>query len=394
MQKVIQRDQFHVLVKRLGERRKFIQILQGPRQTGKTTLAHMVLDKKRINTHFGTADDKLLQGKTWIYEQWESARSMGKQVLVLDEIQKIENWSETVKKLWDEDTRLRSSMHVVLLGSSSLMIEKGLTESLAGRFELIRIPHWSYTEMRKAFGVSLDEFIFYGGYPGTAELFKNFSRWKRMVLDSLIETTVSRDILLHAHIEKPALLRRLFQLASEYSAQILSYQKMLGQLQDVGNTTTLTHYLHLLEGAGLCLGLQKYEGKKHRLRSSIPKLQVLNTALISAQADYSLSEAKTDREYWGRLVESAVGAHLLNQAIIMGIEVFYWRDANFEVDFVVQKGNIVVAFEVKSGLKHKTPRGMEKFITRYSNAKPILVGEGGIPLEEFFKTPLERFMGN
>ncbi|MGK5088092.1 ATP-binding protein [Bdellovibrionota bacterium FG-2] len=383
--------QTDILSVRLAEKRRFIQILQGPRQVGKTTLAHQVVDRLKLNAHFESADDKQLQGRAWIYEQWQIARTLNKQVLVLDEIQKIKGWSETVKLLWDEDARAQRPLHVVLLGSSALMIGDGLTESLAGRIEIIRVPHWSYPEMHSAFGTHIDEFIFFGGYPGTAGLFNDFPRWRRMVLDALIETTISRDILLHASIEKPALLRHLFQLTCEFSSQILSYQKMIGQLQDVGNTTTLAHYLRLLEGAGLCKGLQKYEGKKHRLRSSIPKLQVFNTALISAQNSMSLIEAKTDPGYWGRLTESAVGAHLLNQAIVEGFEVLYWREGNFEVDFVIDNGIKPLAFEVKSERKPNALPGMTKFLSRYPTAKPYLIGSGGMSFEDFFATPLKDF---
>lgn len=382
--RTITRLQAAILADRLREPRRFMQILQGPRQVGKTTIVHQVLKKMRVGAHFESADNKQLEGKAWIQTQWEVARSQNKKILVLDEIQKIEGWSELVKKLWDEDTRHKSNMHVVLLGSSAMLLGIGLTESLAGRFEIIRVPHWSYTEMKEAFGISLDEYIFFGGYPGTAALYQDFSRWQNMVLDSLIETTVSRDILLHARIEKPALLRRLFQLCCEYSAQILSYQKMIGQLQNVGNTTTLAHYLDLLRGAGLCSGLQKFEGTKHRLRSSIPKLQVFNTALQSAQGEPTLREARTDREYWGRLVESAVGAYLLNQATAIGADLHYWRDGNYEVDFVLQKGKDLLAYEVKSGRKKGSLTGMEKFLSKYPKAKPMLIGDGGIPLEEFF----------
>ena len=385
---IIFRGSGHLLRGRLGEKRRRIQILMGPRQVGKTTLVHQVLDRLGRKVHFQSADDQSLQGSAWIQQQWEVARRMDAAVLVLDEIQKIEGWSETVKKLWDEDTRKKSSIQVVLLGSAALILEKGLTESLAGRFEVIRVPHWSFSEMKDAFGMKSDEFIFFGGYPGTADLIHDFNRWRRMVLDSLIETTVSRDILLHARIEKPALLRRLFQLVCEYSGQILSYQKMVGHLQDVGNTTTLAHYLNLLEGAGLCCGLQKFEGKKVRLRSSIPKLQVFNTALMSAQANRSFESVRSDPQIWGRWVESSVGAHILNQSLVQDFEVNYWREGNYEVDFVIGSGNSWMAIEVKSGARRTTLPGMAKFLERFPRVKPLLVGDGGISVEEFLSNPI------
>jgi predicted AAA+ superfamily ATPase len=373
----------------LAEKRHVMQVLLGPRQVGKTTLITQVLEDKSLSYVFGSADDQQLHGRAWIEQQWELARTKKAQVLVLDEIQKIEGWSEIVKKHWDRDSRQKAGLHVVLLGSSTGLIQKGMTESLAGRFEIIRVPHWSFSEMKEAFGFTLDEFVFFGGYPGMAFAKDDFTRWKRAVQDSLIETTVAKDILLHARIEKPALLRRLFQLVCEYSSQILSYQKMVGQLQDVGNTTTLAHYLDLLQGAGLCVGLQKYEGRKHRLRSSIPKLQVYNTALISSQGSLQLEQVKNDPELWGRRVESAVGAHLLNCALEHGWELFYWRDGNFEVDFVLEAEGKAIAIEVKSGRRRTSLSGLERIRKKHKNLQPLLVGSGGIPLQDFLaKSPL------
>jgi predicted AAA+ superfamily ATPase len=161
--------------------------------------------------------------------------------------------------------------------------------------------------MRAAFGVTPDEYLYFGGYPGAVSLVREPDRWRRYIADSLIETSVSRDVLLLTRVDEPAPLRRLFELACRYSGQILSYTKMLGQLQDAGNTTTLAHYLDLLAGAGLVCGLQKVAGDAARSRGSSPRLQVLNTALMTATSGLGLEEAKGDREYRGRLTESAVG---------------------------------------------------------------------------------------
>jgi predicted AAA+ superfamily ATPase len=268
-------------------------------------------------------------------------------VLVLDEIQKIPGWSETVKCLWDEDTRAKRPLQVVLLGSAPLLIAQGLTESLAGCFEVIFLPHWSYAEMRAAFGWSIEEFVFYGGYLGAAPLIGEPARWARYILDSLIETSISRDVLLLTRVDKPVLLRRLFELACRYSGQVLSYTKMLGQLQDAG-TTTLAHYLELLAGAGMVCGLPKYAGDVARSRGSSPKLQVLNTALMTAACGYTLSDARAASEFWGRLVESAVGAHLAGAALCGDCRLHYWRDGNHEVDFIVQAGRRLTVIEVKA----------------------------------------------
>src|SRR5205807_8790309 len=248
----------------------------------------------------------------------------------------------------------RSALKVVLLGSAPLLVQRGLTESLAGRFEVLHLPHWSFAEMRAAFGFSLEEYVYFGGYPGAASLVHEPDRWRRYILDALIETTIARDVLLLTRVDKPALLRRLFELGCRYSGQVLSYTKMLGQLHEAGNTTTLAHYLELLGGAGLLTGLAKYSGRAVRQRGSSPKLQVLNTALMSAQSGLSLDEARADREFWGRLVESAVGAHLANSAAVGECELFYWREGSREVDFVVRVGRTLTAIEVKSGRTRDT----------------------------------------
>ena len=246
------------LVRRLREPRRFLQVLAGARQVGKTTLVRQLMSAFGDNSTYATADSPTPNSALWVEQQWQAARlrcrEAGKWLLVLDEVQKVTGWSETVKQMWDEDSQAGLDLRVVILGSSPLLVERGLTESLAGRFEVLRIPHWSFAEMQDAFGVSVDQFMYFGGYPGAASLIGDEDRWRRYLLDSLIETTVSRDILMMTRVDKPALLRQLFRLGCEFSGQILSYQKMLGQLMDAGNTTTLAHYLELLAGAGMLEG--------------------------------------------------------------------------------------------------------------------------------------------
>jgi len=283
---------------------------------------------------------------------------------------------------------------VVLLGSAPLLIAQGLTESLAGRFETIVLPHWSFAEMRAAFGWSLDEFVFYGGYPGAAPLMGEPERWARYVLDSLIETSISRDVLLLTRVDKPALLRRLFELACRYSGQILSYTKMLGQLQDAGNSTTLAHYLDLLAGAGMVCGLSKYTGDAARSRGSSPKLQVLNTALMTVGSGYSLAQARADREFWGRLVESAVGAHLANAMLRGECILHYWRERNYEVDFIVRAGRRLTAIEVKSGRAPQAHAGTAAFTRAFKPHRSLLVGGDGIALEDFLAQPVAHWVGD
>jgi predicted AAA+ superfamily ATPase len=393
------RAQFRILQARLGEPRKFIEVLAGPRQSGKTTLANQVADSLKVSVHYASADEPALRGTTWIEQQWEAARSKLTQtkvsgvVLFLDEIQKVPGWAETIKRLWDQDTRQKTSLQLVLLGSAPLLIQQGLTESLAGRFEVIPLTHWSYTEMREAFGWTLEQYVYYGGYPGSASLVNDRDRWARYIVDSLIETTVSRDILLMTRVDKPALLRQLFQLGCAYSGQIVSYQKLVGQLQDAGNTTTLANYLELLTGAGMLTGLQKYSGGQLRQRSSSPKLLVLNTALMSAQSDLGPNDTLKQRDLWGRLLESCVGAHLVNTSVGTPIKIFYWREAIKEVDFIVQKGQTLVAVEVKSGRHRESVAGIETFSKLYRPQRKLLIGGDGIPVEEFLSIPISKWLG-
>jgi hypothetical protein len=387
------------LARRLAEPRRFIQVLTGPRQVGKTTLVQQVAADSGVVHRYASADEPTLRGGEWIEQQWDAARlaardaGRGGALLVLDEVQKIPDWSQTVKRLWDADTAARVPLKVVLLGSAPLLIQSGLTESLAGRFEVLHLPHWSYAEMHAAFGWSLDQYLFYGGYPGAAPLIVEPVRWARYIKDALIETTISRDVLLLTRVDKPALLRRLFELGCAYSGQVLSYQKMLGQLQDAGNTTTLAHYLELLAGAGMVCGLQKFAGAQARQRGSSPKLQVLNSALIGAQSGMTLAEARADPAFWGRVVESAAGAHLANAAAAGECELFYWRDRNREVDFVVRAGRTVTAIEVKSGRSRDTLPGMEAFSVAFKPRRKLLVGGDGIALEEFLSQPVLHWVG-
>ena len=393
--KPYRRPQADLLASRLAEPRRFLQVVAGPRQVGKSTLVEQVTAALDLPVRYVSADEPTLRAGDWIAQQWEAARlEAGKAgaVLVLDEIQKIPDWSETVKRLWDEDTRTKRPLKVVLLGSAPLLLAHGLTESLAGRFELLHVPHWSLAEMREAFGWSLEDYLYFGGYPGAAPLANDPPRWTRYVADSLIETSIARDVLLLSRVDKPALLRRLFELGCRYSGQILSYTKMLGQLQDAGNTTTLAHYLDLLAGAGMLCGLQKYAGDAARSRGSSPKLQVLNTALMTALSGLTPDEARADREFRGRLVESAVGAHLANAAAGGVCKLYYWRENNQEVDFVVEAGRRLIAIEVKSGRAPQAHSGTAAFAKAFKVKRTLLVGGDGIAVEAFLEKPVAEWI--
>jgi hypothetical protein len=391
------RSYLETIKKRIQEPRKFIQVILGPRQVGKTTMITQLLSQLSVPNLYESADAIPVTNSAWLTQLWEAARLRIKvsgateYLIVIDEIQKIDNWSEIVKQQWDKDTREKINIKVILLGSSRLLIQKGLTESLAGRFETMYLGHWTYTEMQEAFGWSIEQYVYFGGYPGSAILIDDEERWKNYIKDSLIETSISKDILMLTRVDKPALLKRLFELGSLYSGQILSYTKIIGQLQDAGNTTTLANYLKLLSDCGLLGGLDKYAGDIIRKRGSSPKFQVYNNALITSQANDTYEKAIINPELWGRLVESSVGTHLINNSIPERYNLYYWREGNHKVDFILEKGDKVIGLEVKSGMKAENT-GMGVFVEKFHTEKVLLVGTGGIPYEEFLKiNPRELF---
>lgn len=382
---------------RIEEPRKFIQVILGPRQVGKTTMVTQLISQLSTLNLYQSADAVTATNYVWLTQVWESARIRLKTtgakelLLIIDEIQKIENWSEVVKQQWDKDTLENINIKVILLGSSRLLIQKGLSESLAGRFETLHLGHWSLPEMQQAFGWSAQQYIYFGGYPGSATLINDEERWKNYIKDSLIETSISKDILMLTRVDKPSLLKRLFEVGCQYSGQILSYTKIIGQLQDAGNTTTLANYLKLLSDSGLLGGLEKFAGDIIRKRGSSPKFQVYNNSLITSQSNTTYQEATANTQLWGRLSESSVGAHLINHSISQRYNLYYWREGNYEVDFILESGNKVIGLEVKSGLKAKNA-GMSVFADKFHPDKLLLIGTGGVPYDEFLKiNPKELF---
>jgi predicted AAA+ superfamily ATPase len=349
-----------------------------------------LLGRIDIPSQYISADGAGPQGAIWIEKHWEAARralltaGTGELILVIDEIQKLDNWSETVKKLWDEDTWSKIPLKLIISGSSRLLLQEGLTESLGGRFEITYMGHWTLHEMQEAFGWSPEKYVWYGGYPGSASLVDDEMRWKRYLNDSIIETSISRDILMLTRVDKPALLRRLFETGVRYSGMELSYTKVLGQLQDSGNTTTLSHYLTLLGSAGLLSGIEKYSGSVARQRSSSPKFMVHNTALMSSSDAEHFSSIREHPARWGRYVESAVGAHLLDGYAKGHYKLFYWRKGNLEVDFVLVRDRDILALEVKSG-RIRGRSGLEQFRKEYPHARVMLIGSTGMPWEEFLR---------
>ena len=418
-----EREQISTLLGRLDEPPERLICITGPRQTGKTTMVRQALaridrpyrylpvDEPEQQTlpgllgiedgSFAASDDSIFsdmreRDTRWLARQWERARIAADRsergfILVFDEIQKIPDWSEAVKGLWDVDRHHGRPLHVILLGSAPLLMQRGMTESLAGRYETIRLAHWSFAEMSVAFDFDLPSYIYFGGYPGAAPLVRNQNRWRAYVVEAIVEPNIERDILAMQRVDKPTLLKRTFVLGSGYSGQIMSYTKMLGQLQDAGNTTTLARYLDLLANAGLIAGLPNYAGSAHRRRNSTPKLNALNTALMSALSGYTFEEAKADRSFWGRLVETAVGAHLFNTGT-PEVHLHYWRHRNREVDFVLARGPRLAGVEVKSGARRTSLSGLEGFGRRFDRAATVLTGENGVPLAEFLSTPAREWV--
>jgi uncharacterized protein len=394
---MIERAQLQVITNRILEPRKFIQVLMGPRQVGKTTMASQMLKKVNIPYIFESADAVTAVNTGWIEQVWESARlkmkilSSKEFILVIDEIQKIQNWSETIKRLWDRDTINETGLKLVLLGSSRLLLHKGLTESLAGRFETIYLGHWSLGEMEEAFNWNAYQYVWFGGYPGGAGLIEEEDRWKNYINNSLIETSVSKDILMLTRVDKPALLKRLFELGCHYSGQILSFTKIQGQLQDAGNTTTLSHYLNLLDTAGLLAGIEKFAADIIRKRSSSPRFQVHNNALLSAQKNEYFNEIIHKPAEWGHIIESSVGAHLINNSISQNYLVYYWRERNNEVDFILERRGKIIAIEVKSN-DSESSKGLEVFKKKFNPDKLYLITNNGLSWQEFLKiNPIELF---
>lgn len=389
------RAEFQTIKSRLEENRRFIQVVMGPRQVGKSTVVKQVLKELDIPYQMFSADNVPATNSGWIANCWEATRSLQKNkgyegiVLVIDEIQKISNWSEAVKKEWDNDTFHDRNIKVLLLGSSRVLLEKGLSESLAGRFEEIRMSHWSYTEMKECFGFTIDQYIYYGGYPGAATLINDADRYQQYIQSGIVDATINKDILMDTPISKPALLRQTFELGSAYSGQLLSLNKMLGALQDAGNTATLAGYIHLLDESGLLCGLQKYSIDTARRKASIPKLQVYNNALKMIYNPLTFEEAITNRQAWGHIFESAIGAYLVSQSFVHRFEVFYWRERNDEVDFILRKKGSVIAIEIKSNAEKQTC-GLESFKKLFSPKTAFIVGDGGISAEEFLSMDIRK----
>ncbi len=396
MGKQIVRPYYARLRDRLLVVNPLIQVLTGPRQVGKTTLVKQILNDEALSGIYITADQISGGHEAWLETNWEMALLAAKTenrpyCLVVDEVQKIPQWSELIKRIWDGRNPDAKGINLLLLGSSRLLLQQGLSESLMGRFETLYLGHWDFDEAKRAFGVDLDHYIYQGLYPGGAHLHSDPDRWLAFLQDSIVETSISKDVLQLTRIDKPALLRNLFDIGCSYSSRELSYTKILGQLDGAGNTTTLAHYLKLLGSAGLLSGLEKFEKTSIRRRASTPKFQVHNNALLLASGFKTFEQVRSDHTLWGKFTESAVGAHLLNKSRELRFHLHYWRDGLNEVDYVISRGDCIVGFEVKSGSLNKLA-GLEKFKQKFPGAKTYIVGSRGIPVETFLRTSPVDFL--
>jgi len=339
-----------------------IQVILGPRQVGKTTTILDYLEREHKGKfHYVSADQVFNTGADWLILQWQTAFRENK-LLVIDEIQKCENWSELIKSMWDQFKREKKHLSCVLLGSSSLQLQKGLTESLTGRFQLIKIFHWNYSESKLYTGMSLDEYLRFGGYPGSYSFIKT-QEWESYVKNSIIATVIEKDILQFQNVKSPALFKQTFEILCSYPAQEISYTKLLGQIQDRGNVDLVKHYLSLYEGAFLLKVLEKYSEKVVLKKSSSPKILLLAPCLYYLE----ILEPYTSEER-GRVFELAVGAQLVRA----DTQLYYWREGNFEVDYVVKAGRSLYAIEVKSGRK-RGASGIFKMKEHFPYTKAVII---------------------
>ena len=386
------RAQLSVLESRLAEPRRTIHVVMGPRQVGKSTMIDQFVEHTSVPYSLFSADGVGKTNTDWISEKWYEVRTKmmlygeREHILIIDEIQKIAGWSETVKKEWDQDTREKRNLKVILLGSSRLLIQKGLEESLEGRYETLRMGYWEWEEMRDAFGFTMEQYVYFGGFPGLAPYINDEDRWRRMMEDSIISPILNRDILDIEEIRNPSLLRQVFEIGSMYSAQEISLNKMQGVVNS-GTVPTISSYLRILDETMLVKPLYKYDNSTIKTKNSVPKMQAYNNAFRNSYCQHTFEEAVMNKVEWGRQVESAVGAYLAGRSVIDGFQLLFWRDEKKnECDYVLKKGESLIAIEVKSGHADNI-EGYLAFKNRFGRniVNSFIVGPEGLPLEDFFK---------
>ena len=337
-----------------------IQVVQGPRQTGKTTgVLHFLKSQKKI-FHYVSADGVLGNGLSWILNEWQKACDKKAAYFVVDEIQKITDWPGVIKQIGDKNARSAKPIQFILLGSSSLQIQKGLTESLAGRYQIVPVHHWNFLESKKLVPkMTLEQFLEVGGYPGSYRFLKNHDTFTNYIKQSIVEPVLHIDLLSFSRIQKPALFKQVFEILCHYPAQEISYTKLLGQIQDKGNTDLIKTYISFYERAFLFKSLQKFSARPVKIKSSSPKVLPLSPCFSLFGHSNNLLP---------RVFEATVGAQLLR----LPGELYYWREKNKEVDFVFRYKKTTYAIEVKWGNK-KNSSGMDVFLKKFKTAVPVFI---------------------
>ncbi len=359
-----------------------IQLLAGPRQVGKTTLLLELHERLGEQSVYVPADspEAALPG-LWervFGEAEETAKSIGRAVVLLDEVHMLSKWAEHLKGATDRIRRRKIPIHVVATGSSALRLASGSRETLAGRFERITLTHWSASSLAEVFGFSskdaADQVVGMGSYPGAIALRDDVRRWAAYIRDAIVEPAIGRDILALASVRKPALLRQVFGVAASSPAQIVSLQKIQGQLQDPGALETIAHYLNLLEEAFLVAPVSKYANRAVRRRSSPPKLVTLNNAILAVMDPQGIPTPDSDPERFGVWVENACLAFAWNA----GQHVSYWREEPQEIDGVLEGSWGKWAVEIKTKkLRLSDMRAVLEFTRRNPRFRPLVICRDG-----------------
>lgn len=357
------------------------QILSGPRQVGKTTLLGEIAAEWAGQAIYAPADAPETSLSGWWENLWSKAerltvRRMG--VLLIDEIQGLPDWSRLLKSKLDYIKRRRIPLHVVVSGSSALQLGLGTRETMAGRFERLRLLHWPARELMQRFqisaGAGVEQVVRFGSYPGAVALLPDYARWRDYIKDSIVEPAIGRDVLMMEAIRKPALLRQVFAVCVGHPAEIISIQKLCGQLTERGALDTVAHYLHILEEACLVAAVPKYSLKVVRQRAAPPKLVILNNALLSVTGAQTPPRAGRDPERWGRWVENACIALAWNA----GQNPCYWRTEPLETDMVLDGSWGRWAVEIKTGpYGNRDLAGVLEFCRRYADFRPLVLCEPG-----------------
>ena len=358
-----------------------IQLLTGPRQVGKTTLLLDLAARYGDRALYAAADAPEAGVPGYWERFWADAEAKarnGKSVVFLDEIHLVPNWSGLLKGYWDRFRRRHLPVHIVATGSSALRVTAGSRESLAGRFERMVFAHWTAGALAKTFNISIADAarhaVLFGTYPGAWALTRDQARWRAYIRDAIIEPAIGRDVLALGQVRRPALLRQVFAVAAGSPAQIVSLQKIQGQLADRGALETVAHYLELLQDAYLVAPLEKFAKRAVRRRAAPPKLVTLNNALLSAMHPDGPPDEQRDAPRLGSWIENACLASAVNR----GQRVTYWREEPLEVDGVLEGSWGAWAIEIKSArFDSRDLAGLLEFCKRHPVFRPLVVTRPG-----------------